>query len=121
MKKWLAVLLLLSHINFSMFVPQVDEVDAIDKNGQQIEDINSLVQWIAVSCDGKAHRRSKDGDDDSARYFHLEKSGTFLWNDQFKEEKPIGVLTRNAETYPLLPFAALPLRYFEIQSPPPEA
>jgi hypothetical protein len=41
MKKLLAFILLLSHMNTSMFLPQVPEDDIYDGNGNQVDDINS--------------------------------------------------------------------------------
>jgi hypothetical protein len=55
-----------------MFVAQVDEVDAFDKNGQQKEDVNSLVEYLANAFHIK-HKPLKDSDDDNARYFHASK------------------------------------------------
>ena len=72
MKNLFAFILLLAHVNFSMFIAQLDEEDAYDRNGQQKEDVNSLVQFIAESFHIK-HRPLKDSDDDNARYFHASK------------------------------------------------
>jgi len=45
--KIIAFIVLVSHINFSMFIAQIDEVDVFDKNGQQREDVNSLIEYLA--------------------------------------------------------------------------
>ncbi len=63
----LALILLISHINFSMFIAQVDEVDTYDKQGREQEDINSLYQYVALICHIH-HRPLPDSDDDNARY-----------------------------------------------------
>src|SRR5438270_1452483 len=84
MKNWFAFILLMLHINCSMFIAQVDEVDVFDKCGKQVEDINSLVQYFANVL--HVHRKSvKDGDDDNARYFHLEKINYTSDNNQVVE------------------------------------
>jgi hypothetical protein len=70
LKKPLAFLLLISHINFFMFIAQVDEVDAYAADGHRINDINSLAEYIN---DVVLHNQDKprdDEDDDNARYFH---------------------------------------------------
>ena len=72
MKKILAFILLLSHVNFAMFIAQVDERDVFDKSGRQNEDVNSLVQYIDVII-LKHDRHTQDSDDDNARYFHAAK------------------------------------------------
>ena len=70
--KILAFLVLLSHINFSMFIAQVDEIDVFDKGGQQRDDVNCLVEFLANTFHIK-HKPLKDSDDDNARYFHMVK------------------------------------------------
>ena len=66
-KSFFAFILLISHMNFSMFIAQVDEVDTYDKNGRQQEDINSMMQYIALVCHLK-HKPLPDTDDDNASY-----------------------------------------------------
>lgn len=70
--KIIALIVLLSHLNFSMFIAQIDEVDVFDKSGQQREDVNSLVEYLANTFHIK-HKPFKDSDDDNARYFHTVK------------------------------------------------
>ena len=70
--KILAFLVLLSHINFSMFIAQVDEIDVFDKSGQQRDDVNCLIEYLANTLHIK-HKPLKDSDDDNARYFHVVK------------------------------------------------
>lgn len=55
-----------------MFIAQVDEVDVYDNAGQQKEDVNSLVEFLADTFHIK-HKPLKDSDDDNARYFHASK------------------------------------------------
>jgi hypothetical protein len=81
-QKPLAFLLLLSHVNFFMFIAQVDEVDCYNADGTRINDINSLTEYIN---DVILHRQSKsrdDEDDDNARYFHLVKLASYSLSPQ---------------------------------------
>jgi hypothetical protein len=55
-----------------MFIAQVDEVDAYDQSGEQKEDVNSLVQYLANVFQIR-HSPLNDSDDDNARYFHASK------------------------------------------------
>jgi len=55
-----------------MFIAQVDEVDTYSQDGQQKEDINCLVQYLANAFHIK-HKPLRDNDDDNARYFHASK------------------------------------------------
>ncbi len=119
MKNVLAFILLLSHVNFSMFIAQVDEMDVFDKNGQQKEDVNSLIQYVAELFH-LDHKPIKDSDDDNARYFHLEKLDYSLYQEQLtglrKPNKDVSEKTVYAP-YMQNKIAAI---FFDIQSPPPE-
>jgi hypothetical protein len=70
MLKPLAFLLLISHINFSMFIAQVDEVDAYAPDGSRINDINCMAEFIHDIVLHKQDKTREDEDDDNARYFH---------------------------------------------------
>ena len=75
----LASILLLLHVNFSMFIAQIDEKDVYDASFQQVHDINSLTEYLQqVFTQNKEHKKQKDSDDDNARYFHVLKPHFFL-------------------------------------------
>jgi hypothetical protein len=69
MKRFLAFVLLLSHMNTSMLLPQVPEDDVYDANGNQVDDINSVVEYVMVKL-GLDHH-ADDEDDDSGQNFHV--------------------------------------------------
>ncbi|MEO5649296.1 MAG: hypothetical protein ABIR03_05150 [Ginsengibacter sp.] len=69
MKRLLAFILLLSHMNTSMFLPQVPEVDTYDANGNQLDDINSIVEYVMVKM-GLDHH-ADDEDSDNGQNLHL--------------------------------------------------
>lgn len=50
-----------------MFLPQVPEVDVYDANGNQLDDINSIVEYVMVKI-GLDHH-ADDEDDDSGQNF----------------------------------------------------
>jgi hypothetical protein len=70
-RKPLALLLLLSHVNFFMFIAQVDEVDAYDAHGCRVNDVNSLAEYINDVLTNNKSKSRPDEDDDNARYFHI--------------------------------------------------
>ena len=120
MKKLLAFILLISHINFSMFIAQVDETDAYDKNGQQIDDINSLAEYISALITKDHHSSKKDEDDDNARYFHIEKQDTYCFNQMVVSiKRPAFNLGKKTCYPPYIQHRITPV-FSEIQSPPPE-
>ena len=118
MKKTLAFILLLGHVNFAMFIAQVDESDALDRNGQQLEDINSLVQYIDVIVLKHVHQNTKDSDDDNARYFHVAEFDNYSF-------PPIEIVKEHlfAGTTKFPPYTdnKLSSLSLEIQGPPPKA
>jgi len=117
LKNLLAFILLLAHVNFSMFIAQVDEVDAYDKTGQQKEDVNSLVQYLADALHIK-HKPLKDSDDDNARYFHASKFDDYNFS-------LLGVIRKEFFSTPIKfpPYFVKPASsiFLDIQAPPPKA
>lgn len=71
MKKFLAAILLLCHINGSMLLPQIAEQDCIKATGQPVDDINSVAEYIGVTL-GYDHTPD-DEDDDNGQNFHIVK------------------------------------------------
>jgi hypothetical protein len=101
-----------------MFIAQLDEVDVVDKMGQQKEDVNSLVQLLANTFHIK-HRPVKDGDDDNARYFHASKFEDFNFAQ-------LGVVKKESfseirTTFPIYSEKLINSASPDIQGPPPKA
>src|SRR5215208_1440133 len=65
-KKLAAFLLLLSHINSSMLIPQADEFD-VYANGQQTDDINTIVEYIQQEVLDVPDETPEDEDDDKGQ------------------------------------------------------
>jgi hypothetical protein len=117
LKDLIALILLLAHVNFSMLIAQLDETDAYDQSGQQREDVNSIVEYLADALHIK-HKPLKDSDDDNARYFHASKF------DERNFEQ-LGVTTREYFLVQRVKFSIYPEAltgqiYSEIQGPPPK-
>jgi hypothetical protein len=85
MKKLFAFILLLSHMNTSMFLPQVPENDIYDKNGNQVDDINSIVEFVMVHL-GLDHH-ADDEDNDQGQNFHIVKIFDYCFQPLFSEIK----------------------------------
>ena len=101
-----------------MFIAQLDEVDVLDKNGQQQEDVNSLVQLLANTFHIK-HKPVKDSDDDNARYFHASKFEDFNFSQMgiIKKEYFSEIKTR----FPMYSEKLTNFVSLDIQGPPPKA
>jgi hypothetical protein len=115
-KQALALILLLSHVNFAMFIAQVDEVDMVDHAGRQQEDINSFIQYIGQVFHIK-HKPLKDGDDDNARYFHASKFEDYIFCQGEILKKYFFVATK----FPPCIEEKINSIYLDIQGPPPKA
>ncbi len=72
MKRTLAFILLLCHMNASMFLPQIAEDDVYDANGKQADDINTVIEYFQVALGYDHH--PDDEDDDNGQNFHLIKN-----------------------------------------------
>ena len=120
-QKPLAFLLLLSHVNFFMFIAQVDEVDAYDSKGCRINDINTLCQYIDEVVLNHHSKPRPDEDDDNARYFHIVKLSGYTFNRLGFEIDSKPCRNNKRATYPLYiakkPFAVT----FEVLTPPPRS
>jgi hypothetical protein len=121
MKKLLTVLLLLVHVNFTLFIAQVDEMDVFDHNGRQQEDVNSLFQYLSKAFANTHQEIPKDNDDDTARYFHLEKTGIFLFQPDVVVVQQNGEKVNGEEAFAFLTNGNLPSITKDVLSPPPEA
>ena len=79
MKKGFAFILLLCHMNTSMFLPQMAEDDMYDANGNQLDDINTLTEYIDQVILGNKDTTPEDEDDDSGQYFHVSKTIEYVF------------------------------------------
>ena len=119
MKRLVAFILLLCHMNTSMFLPQMAEDDLYDANGNQVDDINSVVEYIQVSL-GYDHTPD-DEDDDAGQNFHLAKSLDYVY------EQPVAIIQKeelsqtNSHRFPEYTINRVATISFEIITPPPEA
>jgi hypothetical protein len=70
--RFFAFILLVSHMNAAMWLPQVEEQDVF-LNGQQVDDINSLIEYIEQEVLNIPDSSPEDEDDDKAQHFGLVK------------------------------------------------
>lgn len=119
MKFALVFIALISHINFTMFVPHVDEQDIYDAKGVQVSDINTLTEYIDQILLGNKRGIHKDEDDDNAIYFHLVKIDYNLQQPVRLLKMPVVEFAKEV-LYPPFIESKLASHTFDIQSPPPE-
>lgn len=119
MKKLLAFILLLSHMNTSMFLPQEPEDDQYDANGSRIDDVNSVTEFIAVYL-GYDHS-ADDEDDDSGQHFHLVKAFDYTFEQHYSLVEKAPVADNRNNQFPEYITAPLQVVIKDIITPPPEA
>ena len=121
LRKLFAFILLLNHLNTSMFIPQVDEQDVFDKNGVQVDDINSVVEYVDEVVLNNKDNTPEDEDDDTAKSFHVSKLVDHCY------QLPIAEVTENPFTekivYTFDPYKENKVSpvYTSVISPPPDA
>lgn len=118
MKKLLAFILLLSHMNTSMLLPQAPEDDVYDKNGNQLDDINSIVELIMVDLGIDHH--ADDEDNDQGQNFHMVKIFDFCYSPIFTELKN-NEFVNNSSMFGEYKENKIPTVSFDIIIPPPKA
>lgn len=67
-RNFFAILLLTTHVNVTMFIAQVNEVDTYDAKGRRQNDINTLGEYIHDILLHHSNKSRPDEDDDTARY-----------------------------------------------------
>jgi hypothetical protein len=119
MKRIIGLLLLLVHINTSMFIPVMDEQDMYDEYGHQVNDINTLTQFISQEIFGNKRIIDKDQDDDQAHYFNIKvHEYTFNFN-------PVVIISTAANTKNTTQYSvptddkAPPSVNYDVIAPPP--
>lgn len=119
MKKLLAVFALFCHINCSMFLPQTSEADVFDENGAELNDVNSLAEYVMETFSIFSDVDVVDEDDDSAQEFLLVRTA-----DVFCEVQLVQAPCIFPSPFAGLPAVGLadllPATITEILSPPPE-
>jgi len=116
MKKFLAFFVLISHMNTSMFLPQAPEQDVYDANGNQLDDITSLVELVRVKLGYDHH--ADDENDDSGQNFHIVNT-TYTIEPASREIKRDFDLN-NSRHFPDFIESKIPSVSYDILVPPPK-
>jgi hypothetical protein len=121
--KTISWILLLVHVCTSLFIPVVEEKDVYDVCGRQIDDINTIFEYVDQIILGNIDVTPEDEDDDQPHYFTGSSSISYYITAQ---EQTIPVInepttTELAVAYPLLPVQKTSSVAYDILTPPPEA
>ena len=102
-----------------MFIPHLDERDIYDNNGRQMDDINTVAEYIDQVLLDHPDNIPEDEDDDSAQNFSADHIDYYC-------QQPYAVIDLTAlpkilpQLFALRPAERMPDRYFEIVVPPPK-
>lgn len=104
-----------------MLLPQVAEDDCYESNGQQVDDINTVTEFIDQVVLGNKDGTPEDEDDDNGQNFHLAKAVEY--------QCPQFVVTLLPKPFTEIwikrPFNRSSPRihsvYFDLKTPPPRA
>ncbi len=103
-------------MNTSMFLPQVPEQDVYDANGNQLDDITSIVELVRVKL-GYDHR-ADDENDDSGQNFHIVNIG-YTIEPLAREIRKEFAIT-NSKKFRDLKESKIPSVVYDIIIPPPK-
>lgn len=118
MRRLLAFILLVSHTNTSMFMPQAPEADVYDSNGSQVDDINSITELILVSL-GIDHT-ADDEDDDSGQNLQLVRVADCEFHPFFNQIKNWGASMNGRSLYSDFTNDKISLIAYDLIIPPPK-
>lgn len=114
-----AILFLTMHVNVTMFIAQVDEVDTYDARGKRQNDINTLGEYIHDILLHHNKKSRPDEDDDTARFCQIVTMPLYDGH-HFKQKNSSEEITPiNEQEYALYKVNKLLSPILEIHIPPP--
>lgn len=81
-------------MNTSMLLPQAPEEDVYDGNGNQLDDITSIVELVMVKLGIDHH--ADDENDDQGQNFHIVKVFEYCFEPVFSDAKNEFFITQQA-------------------------
>ena len=118
MRNVFAFFLLISHMNTSMFFPQVPEQNIYDSKGNQLDNITSIVEWVRVKT-GLDHTADNENNN-RAQNLHPVKNFQYTSNTYFTKvvDKYSKLVSLDYAYYPKSKIFILA---YDILVPPPKA
>jgi hypothetical protein len=112
---------MLVHVNGSMFLPQVAETDIYNTNGQQQDDINTLIEYAERIISDTPTSNPVDEDNDQGQNFHLVKIVDYCYAIEFSSIRHKPVVAAEKNKYCIFPEQEIYPVTLEILAPPPKA
>lgn len=101
-----------------MFLPQSPQDDLFDAGGNQIDDITSIVEYVAVTL-GFDHT-ADDENDDAGQNFHLVKMVDYTFQQSFQILLDSNVSETGIRFFPAAAESLIDSMVYDISTPPPE-
>lgn len=120
LKRILAFLVLLCHMNGSMFLPQVPERDIYNADNKQEDDINTVIEYVDQVILGYHADTPEDEDDDSGQNFHQGNITTCYYEPVFIKINTTAFSIRKQQHFTPFYLKSIPSVDFDIVSPPPD-
>lgn len=119
MRRLLAFIVIISHMNTSMFFPQVPEENIYDSKGNQIDNITSIVEWVRVIT-GFDHTADNENGN-RAQNLHPVKDFQYTFDPSEFTKKIIGYSRSIDIHYAEFPDRKIAFVSYDILVPPPKA
>lgn len=116
-----AILFLTTHVNVTMFIAQVDEVDTYDAKGRRQNDINTLGEYIHDIILHHSKKQRPDEDDDTARYCQVSSNTLYDFHQYKVKTASDDLLNDQKKEYSLFIESKWHSLFLDILSPPPKA
>ena len=120
-RKFLIFLVMLVHINGSMFLPQVAEIDVYNAQGQQEDDINTVIEYVEENILDNHQANPEDEDNDQGQNFHLVKIVDYYFELDFSSFRHKPVIASAKSKFCIHPEEKIFPVTLEIIAPPPKA
>jgi hypothetical protein len=121
MIRFIAFVVLIIHVNISMFIPVIDERDQFDVHGRQVGDVNSAVDFINQVILGNEDNSGQDHDDDQAHFFNIHNIKYCIVEQRISIPANIDTDESSVKKFPVNSEDNYPSLAYDIISPPPEA
>lgn len=120
MKRILAFILIICHLNTALFQTQLAEQDKYDMHGKLVDDINSAAEFFSEVVMGNVDETPEDEDEDTGNDYQAVKTVDYYFLSALKvplapATHPINHVVSETEHFQLLEVS------LDIPYPPPEA
>lgn len=118
MKNLALYIILVLHVNSFMFLPQGQGIGGIDENGRQIEDINTMIEWIRVAL-GYDHHADDEDDDNTNNLLLVQSFNKIFDEQQNKLIAPVLFSEGEITAFPQYDERVFLSHFGEVATPPP--